>query len=325
MAFDNKYNYVFFSVDSDFFAPIFSDLSRYEFVKVFKKAFESNALIQKLFFLHWSAKLNKIIKMPFKNLWYKKMCYHKFENDKPICYVFVGGKYIAEDDIFINYIKALNHNNKCVMLCLDILEKTDIDVGDLKKRIDKIITYDFSESQKYDIDYLDMDYYTPIVDVTTPTTFENDVYFLGYAKDRLNEIHSAYKFFTSNNIKCKFVICGTKSKDRIKGDGLIYSSPISYIENLKNVNSSRCILEIIQGNTVAPTLRLREAKTYKRKLITNNTNPEYLKSLTNDNLCVYQDVKNIDIDFIKSEIIYGAYDNDYSKPIKLIEYLEDVL
>ncbi|MBR2883990.1 MAG: hypothetical protein IKL46_06470 [Clostridia bacterium] len=322
---DYKYNYVFYSVDSDFLKPIFSSLSKYPFVKVFDRAFNANFFIQKFFFLHWSAKLNKIVKLPFKNIWYKKMCCHNFENNKPICYVFVGGKYVSEDKAFLKYIKNLNPNNKCIMLCLDLLQKTDINTEKLKENIDKIITYDLGEAHKYTIDYLNMDYYTPIIDVTTPNDFENDVYFLGYVKDRLDDIHNTYKYFVKNDVKCKFIICGTKPEERISGDGLIYQKPISYIENLQNVRKSKCILEIIQGQSVAPTLRLREAKTYKRRLITNNTNPEYIKSLTKDNLCVYSDVKDIDIDFIKSDINYKNFTDEYSSPIKLINYLEETL
>ena len=322
---DYKYNYIFYSIDSDFFKPVFGELSKFSFIKVFARAFDARPLIQKLFFLHWSAKLNKIIKLPFKSLWYKKMCCHKFEDNKPICYVFVGGKYVSEDEAFLKYIKNLNPNNKCVLLCLDLLQKTDINIEQLKESIDKIITYDLGEAEKFNIDYLNIDYYTPIIDVTTPEDFENDVYFLGYAKDRLANIHNTYNYLVKSNLKCKFIICGTKPEERITGEGLIYTSPISYIENLKNVNNSKCILELIQGNTVAPTLRLREAKTYKRKLITNNNNPEYFNSLDATNLCVFDEINKINIDFINSAINYDLYNDEYSSPIKLIEYLEEVL
>ncbi len=322
---ETKYNYIFYNIFDDYFKPIFGSLSDFPFVKIFGRAFNANPIIEKLFFLHWSAKINKIIKLPLKKIWFKKMCCHKFESEKAICYVFLGSKYVAEDKGFLNYIKKLNPNNKCVMLCFDLLQKTDIDITQLKENIEKIITYDLGESQKYGIDYLGMDYYTPLLDITTPNEFESDVYFLGFAKDRLAEIHNTYKYLTKNNIKCKFIICGTKPKERIDGEGLFYQEPISYMENLKNVCNTKCILEIIQGQSVAPTLRLREAKTYKRKLITNNPNEQYLNSLDESNLCVFKDIKEIDIGFVKSKINYDTFDDKYSSPIELIEYLEETL
>ncbi len=323
---NTKYNYIFYNVFDDYFKPIFCSLSNYKFVKVFSRAFEGNSIVQKLFFLHWSAKINRKINLPLKKLWYKKMCCHKFQEDKPCCFIFLGGKYILQDEGLFSFIKKLNPKNKCVILYLDIASKNKkININKIKSFTDKIITYDKSDADRLQIDYLDMDYYTPLIDVTEPEEFENDVYFLGYAKDRLEEIHNSYKWFSSKGFKCKYIICGAKPEDRIQGEGLYYTKPITYLENLENVRNSKCILEIIQGKSVAPTLRLREAVTFKRKLITNNTNPDYLKSLSGENLCVYSNLDEIDIDFVNSEINYKKFPKEYQSPVKLINYLEETL
>ena len=322
---NHKYNYVFYNICEDYFAPIFADLLNYPFVKIFSRAFNSNSFIQKLFFLHWSAKLNGIVDLPFKRIWFKRICCHKFDNDKPVCYVFLGGKYISQNAELFKYIKKLNPENKCVVLYLDLISKGGTDVNQVKQVSDMIVTYDRGDAELFGINYVDIDYYTPIIPVTTPQEFENDIYFLGYAKDRLDEIHKAYKYFSDNNFRCNFIVCGTNPEDRISGQGLKYQNPVSYLENLENVRKSKCILEIIQGNSIAPTLRLREAKTYKRKLITNNNNPEYLKSLSRDNLCIYDNVEDIDMDFVESDINYEVFDGEHSSSIKLINYLEEML
>lgn len=320
-----EYNYIFYNICDDYFEPIFADLLNYPFVKVFTRAFKANALVQKLFFLHWSAKLNSVMNLPFKKIWFKKMCCHKFDTDKPVCYVFLGGKYITQDTELFKFIKKLNPQNKCVVLYLDLVSKGKTNIDKVKQVSDMIITYDEGDAKLFDICYQDMDYYTPLIEVTTPDEFESDVYFLGYAKDRLDEIHDTYKYLSKNNLKCKFIVCGAKPEEQIGGDGLIYQTPISYLENLENIRKTKCILEIIQGKSIAPTLRLREAKTYKRKLITNNNNTEYLKSLSGDNLCVYDKVENIDIGFIRANINYKDFNNEYSSPTKLINYLEEAL
>ena len=322
---NNKYNYVFCNINEDYLAPMFNELLNIPFVKVFKFAFKGNKLVQKLFFLHWSAKLNRKINLPFKSIWYKKMCQHKFLEDKPVCFVFLEGKYLSQDEGLVKYIKKLNPENRCVVLYTDLISKRKIDIEKIKKLADLVVSYDKQEAEMFDIKYQDMDYYTPLIPVTTPDEFENDVYFLGFAKDRLDDIHKVYDHLSTQGLKCKFIICGTKEEDRIKSEGLIYSSPISYLENLENVNKSRCVLELIQGSSVAPTLRLREAKTYKRKLITNNTNPEYKNSLTEGNLLVFEGVEKITKEFVSSPIDYSLFDRNYSSPLKLIEYLEEVL
>ncbi len=322
---DHKYNYVFYNIGHDYYKPIFSEFSNFPFIKTFSRAFNSNILLQKLFFIHWSAKFNRKINLPFKNIWFKKMCQHKFPTTKPVCFVFLGGKYLSQDEGLVKYIKKLNPENKCVVLYLDLISKRKIDIEKIKKIADAVVSYDKGEAEQFGIHFQEMDYYTPLIEVTEPENFQYDVCFLGFAKDRLNEIHKAYNFFAKQGLKCKFIVCGTKPEDRIPGEGLIYSPPVSYMENLKILNSSKCVLELIQGDSVAPTLRLREAKTYKRKLITNNQNEEYLKSLDKSNLCVFKDIEKIDIDFVKSEINYSAFDENYSSPIKLVEYLEDIL
>ncbi len=322
---ENKYNYVFCNINEDYLAPVFNELSSLPFAKVFKYAFQGNKLVQKLFFLHWSAKLNRKINLPFKSIWYKKMCQHKFPTTKPVCFVFLGGKYLSQDEGLVKYIKKLNPENKCVVLYLDLISKRKIDIEKIKKIADAVVSYDKGEAEQFGIHFQEMDYYTPLIPVTTPEEFENDVYFLGFAKDRLDDIHKAYNHLSSKGLRCKFIVCGAREEDRIGGEGLIYSYPISYLENLENVNKSRCVLELIQGDSVAPTLRLREAKTYKRKLITNNTNPQYRESLTEENLVVFKNVEEIAKEFVSSPIDYGAYDENYSSPVNLIKYLEETL
>lgn len=323
---NTKYNYVFYNVSDPCYEPVLWPLEKLPFVRVYKNAFRSNAIVNKLLFLHWSARINKRIKLPLKKLWLKKILKQDFPENKPCCYVFLGGKYLTQEKSFYSYIKSLNPENKVVVLCGDLISKKNWDVPKVKSMCDMILTYDEGEAALYDINYFPWgDIYGAIEEITTPEEFENDVYFLGFAKDRLEEIHSAYKVFSHAGLKCKFIICGTQEKDRIAGEGLHYIPPISYRENLKNVNNSRCILEVIQGGSCAPTLRLREACTYKRKLITNNTNPVYREQLSGNNLFVYESAVDIDAEFVKTAVDYKGFIADAQSPEKLIEYFEKTL
>ncbi|MBQ7999882.1 MAG: hypothetical protein IJ298_01530 [Ruminococcus sp.] len=253
------------------------------------------------------------------------MCKQNFNNNKPCCYIFHSGKYIDQTPALYDYIKKLNPDNKAVVIYCDLISKKQWDISKVKSVSDMIVTYDKGEAEEYGVDYFPLDFYGAVEEVTTPDTFENDVYFLGFAKDRLEEIHSAYRVLSDAGCKCKFIICGTQEKDRIEGEGLHYISPISYRENLKNVNSSRCVLEIIQGGSCAPTLRLHEACTYKRKLITNNTNPEYNDYIDSSNLLVYENAEEIDTDFGRTPVNYKGFESEAKSPLKFIEYLENNL
>ena len=323
---NTKYNYVFFNIDDPCYEPVLWPLKKNSFVKLYKHALKTNKLTDKLFFLHWSAKLNRKVHLPFKKAWFPKIVKQNFENNKPCVYVFLGGKYLTEEKGLYEYIKSINPQNKAVVLCGDLISKKNWDMDNIKNLCDMVLTYDEGEAEKFGISYFPWgSLYDAIDEVTTPECFENDIYFLGFAKDRLKEIHSAYKTFSDKGLKCKFIICGTDEKDRIQGDGLCYSLPIAYRENLRNIKASRCILEVIQGGSYAPTLRLREAYTYKRKLITNNSNPEYRDYLDSKNLLVYENSEQINPEFAKTPVDYTGFKAVHNSPLALIEFFENHL
>lgn len=319
-----KYNYVFYKVTQDYVHPSFFPLRKHDFVRVYERAFEGGKLLQKIFFLHWSNKINSRIKLPFKHLWFKKMCKQDFNNDKPCCYCFNGGKYLSEAPELYDYIKKMNPDNKVAVYMMDLCSKESID--ELRPCSDAIVTYDDGEAKKHGIYCFDGITYGVITEVTEPESFDCDVYFLGFAKDRLERIHQVYRTLSGAGLRCNFIICGTKPEDRIEGEGLHYQNPISYAENLKNVNKSRCILELIQGGCDAPTLRTQEAMTYRRKLLTDHAsvkskpyyNPGFMQTFT--------DPETIDITFLKSPIDYSVYDDRYDlSPDKRIVFFEKIL
>ena len=323
---NTKYNYIFLNISEPCYEPVLWPLDKYPFVKVFKYAFKAGALTNKLFFLHWSAKLNRKVKLPLKNLWFSKIAKHKFDTDKPCCYVFLGGKYISEEKKLYDYIKKLNPENKVVILCGDLIAKKNWDIDIVKSRCDILLTYDECESETYGAVYYPwMSFYGATKPVTTPDSFENDVYFVGFAKDRLPEIHQTYETLSKSGLKCKFIVCGTEEADRINGEGLCYSDPVSYDENIENIRNSRCVLEIIQGGSSAPTLRLSEAVTYKRKLITNNPNPFYREKLSNSNLFVYEHSSKIPADFATEPIDYDGFFAGEENPLEFIRFFEKTL
>ena len=321
-----KYNYVFFNVSTDYIKSCYGLLDNTEGIEVYSRAFNTSWIIEKLFFLHWSNRINSRIYLPFKSIWFKKMCNKGFKNSRPYCYVFLEGKYILEDSSLIKYIRKNNPNNKCIIYCTDLISKSKWNIKYVKKYCDYIVTYDKDEADKYKINCFSKPCYSAILPVTEPDLFETDVYFLGYAKDRLDMIHSTYKLLSSKGLRCKFIICGVSKEKQIKGNGLIYSFPISYRENLENVQKSKCILEIMQGGSNAATLRTEEAQVYKRKLLTNHVDLVNQEYYDENNMTVFSNPEDIDINFIKSPIDYKSFNNGYDySPMKLIDYFEKLL
>ncbi|MBQ9530739.1 MAG: hypothetical protein IJR70_01580 [Eubacterium sp.] len=323
---DTNYNYVFYNVNEDYLEPSFKPLEKYPQIEVRKNAFVSNNLIQKLFFLHYSYKLNRRIRVPFKKLWFKKICNNSFDNNKPICFVFLGGKYINDAPELFYYIKKLNPENKVVIYCADLISKKNWNINKVKSHCDYIVTYDKGEAEKYDICHYKGKYYGALIDITTPSEFENDVYFLGFAKDRLDEIHNTFLSLKNQGFNCKFIVCGVDNDKKLSEEGLIYNRPISYLENLKNVQNSKCVLELIQGGSSSATLRTSEAQVYKRKLLTNNISIVYQDYYDASNMSVFSNFEDIDFDFIRKPIDYCSFvKRDMYNPYNRILFFEEFL
>lgn len=320
-----KYNYVFYKVTQDYAKPFFFPLRKHDFVRVYERTFEGSPLLQKLFFLHWSNKINSRINLPFKRLWFKKICKQDFNNDKPCCYIFNGGKYLREAPKLYDYIKKLNPENKVAVYFMDLIEKTVGSIDDIRGCTDAIITYDKREAEKYGLYCFTDIIYGAISDVTEPETFDWDVYFLGFAKDRLERIHRTYRTLTDAGLHCNFIICGTKPEDRIEGEGLHYQKPIPYAENLENVKKSRCLLELLQGGSDAPTMRTEEAITYKRKLLTDHVSAASQFYFNPDCMSIFAEPEQIDTAFAAAPIDYVAFDDRLDlSPDKLITFYEDL-
>ncbi|MBQ3355855.1 MAG: hypothetical protein IJG45_01900 [Oscillospiraceae bacterium] len=321
-----KYNYVFCNIAEDYIEPAFMPLNQLESVQVYRHAFSGSRLKQSLFFLHWSKKINRIIRLPLKKLWYPQFLGHGFPENKPCCYVFYSGKYISEDTGLYEYIKRQNPNNKCIILLGDSVEKKKWDISEIKKRSDAIVTYNPSEAEEYELRLFSGVSYGPITDITTPDSFAHDVYFLGYAKNRLQTIYQVYDALFHKGFRCHFLLCGIKREDQRNGEGLHYIKPISYRENILNIQKSKCILEIVQQGCDAATLRTEEAHIYRRKLLTNNRNLTKQAYYDPSHMAVFSNADEIDTAFLKAPIDYAAFDDSYDySPMKLIRFFEQLL
>lgn len=303
------YNYVFYNAGGDFIEPIFANMQRSEGCRVLERAFQGNGFLQRLFFLHWSNRINRKIRLPFKRLWYRRMYGKPFANEKPTCFVFCGGKYALDDLKFLEYIKKQDPRNKTVILYLDLISKKPYrNFQAIKDSVDLMVTYDAGEAKRYGIEYYRGSYYAPIVSVDEPQTFETDVFFLGHAKDRLQDILNVHQRLVESGLRCDFHVAGVEPKQRVLREGLVYlDRPMPYRASLERLKKSRCVLELIQGGSMAVTLRFHEAWAYHRKLLTNcrsvQEHPLYDARL----MQVFETADRICTEFLKTPIPYEVF------------------
>ena len=302
------YNYVIIGAVDDFIRQAYGELLTEK--QVYMPAHtcgSKNPLTNALFKLHWSAKVNARRKLPLKKIWFRKMCRHDFHNDKPTCYIFMGGQYIAGCPELREYIYSLNKDNKVVIKYADLIAKKHYrDFERVRNSADLLITYDKDESEKYAITYYGNRTYSRLLEVTEPESFAADVYYIGYAKDRLDTILHVYRKLTQNGLTCRFDLVGVPEEQQQSLPGICYVSKIPYAESLKRLCEAKCVLEISQRGSKSCTMRLPESITYHRLLLTN-CDVENSGYYIPDTMFSFHEPENIDIDALKKPIPYSAF------------------
>ncbi len=321
-----KYNYILYNMANGYKWDMYRELQNLKHVRMCKGALPMNEpFLHAIHKVHWSEKVNSIIKLPFKKLWFKRMTNGHFEDDKPVCFVLYGGQYAIRDPRFCDYIRKLNPENKIALHYRDLM-KSDVQHLDmLKEKIDVIYTYDRGEAEKYNLEYNSAYVYSRLAETTEPEEFDYDLFFIGYAKDRLELLHKVLIKANEENIKCKFMLVGVDTKDQIDVPGVEYlNGTIPYTEVINLVNRSKCILELTQSQAEGTTMRTFESIIYKRKLLTNcnranerpTYNPVQMSTFTNEN--------DIDYNFIREPIRYQELnDSDSFSPVIELLRLEE--
>ena len=318
------YRYVLYNMNAPYFEPMLAPLGKLANVRIYEGPNGGKGLLGLLFRTHWSHKLNHgKLRMPFKRIWYKSM-YGTMQDDTPTCFVFFGAKFAAEDRSFLTYIKRQNPQNRIVFAFGDLIAKRRWAHQDtLFAAADLVVSYDPSECTAYGMTYWEDRYYSTLLPVTHPDAFDCDLFFLGYAKDRLDDIHAVWRCMTEAGVRCRFLVAGTTPEQRLSGEGLTYiETPISYRESLALLNRARCVLELVQGRSTATTMRTLEAVTYKRKLLSNCPTLQDSTLYCDANMQTFSDPSEIDAAFLKSPIDYDAYERvSPAPPAEFLDFL----
>ncbi len=266
-----RYNFVFLFAESDYWQSILGkELYHSAHSRVYLYGTGASKLKKRLFHYHWAYRLNEKFRMPFKSLWYRDMYEQHFQNNLPIVFVFMGGNNIRFAGGFCDYVRKRNPQNKIMILHNDMIAKhyRGADYAEIRRMADLITTYDAKEAEKYGISYFQETTYAKLIPEPEQTTFDYDVFFLGAAKDRLPQIMRAYQYFKAQGLRVKFIVPGVPEEQQIIRDDMEYQY-ISYRKNLEYILRSKCILEIIQKDSVDITTRALEAIAYRRKFITD--------------------------------------------------------
>lgn len=326
-------NYIY--IASDYFekdAKIFSDLNTLENYQLcFSKIIQpKNILIRFLKKIHLSYKINKIVKLPCKWIWYelKNLKLNKKNNN----IIIVNSDALCDYDIsFFKHIQNTYRNKvHFVLLLLDSVNvKTPVGEAIRKNYQLKIwkyvFTYDKSDAEKYNMQYLNEQYYSKR---QIPMKEKNsDTYFVGALKPgREKNIIDVFKKLKKDGLKNNFQIAkyhNNITNYQSQGFNFLYTKK-SYTEVLEETVNTNCIVEILQDGQHAQTLRYFEAVCYNKKLLTNNENVKYLNFYNPKYIKIFKSANDIDCEWVKREDEVDYHYNGEFSPLNFISRLDQL-
>lgn len=323
-----KYNYVFFDSGStrflhnnkaDYFYICTQDL-RKNGIKVVSYPMAHLPFVFHLLFA-FLTRINR----KFEKLFYRKYFKNDFNNNKPFCFL-IYGYYITPS--YIEYLKTNYPNSKIIKIHRDLVslwkKRNPLFINDLSTYFDYSFTYDKDEAAKYNMVYFDE--FESKLDYLKPFKIKHDVFFAGYAKNRLDILLKIASYFEKHGINYYFYIVSSEKINSVGLKGIRFSKkPMSYLKMLKESMSSNVLLEINQLNAVGYTSRFLESVMYNKKLMTNNQTILKTKYYNAGYIKVFETIDDFDLSFIKakSNVDYN-YSDDFS-PMHLIDKIEKIL
>lgn len=326
------YNYVVFNTfesglklnPNGYYTICLRDLDDIEGIEpIYYPLQHKNIVLRFLYSIHHSKKINKYIRLPFKQIWFPYMFSGNFNNTKNLCFVFVGRLSLE----YCNYLKHKYPNCKLVLLYRDLKMVTDKLHPNLSNNpiFDIHMSIDAVESDKYG--WIHFDEFESKIEVPRSSNYpESDIYFAGKAKDRLARLMRAYEIFTNAGLKCKYYLTDVPYSKRKDLPGVEYADKfMSYTEMLYHTVNSRCILEINQEEAVGFTSRFLEAIMFNKRLITDNKDVMKSKFYTPENILCVNNIDDINPSFVTNDnLVNYHYKNEFS-PIHLIEKIDTEL
>ncbi|MCH3976609.1 MAG: hypothetical protein LKE36_03305 [Bacilli bacterium] len=288
-----------------------------------KIPFEGNVLKKRLCNLLFSVKLNKKIRIPLKKPFYTNIdrCL-KIGEEETIMFVYDWHRFSFDPNL-IKYLKEKHDNLKVCYLFSNIVEKSGAKeykvLDSLKSTFDYVFAFDKNDASKYGFDYNYLIYERDEIEACNVV---NDIFFVGQAKNRLEEIIDVFNIGVANNLRCDFHCTNVDHTFANVPNEIIESSYMKYDDVISHLLKSRCILDIMQKNSIGITLNICEAIIYNKKIITNNCSIKNEPFFKKENIYILGDNTNSIKDFLDSPFI--EYSDDEKKLFSLEQLINNM-
>lgn len=260
--------------------------------------FFKSTLLRFLFFLHYS-RINVHINLPYKSIWYKFLA--PPPTNDIYCFIITVSIISSYGEHFVYFLRSY-YNCKIVLVLGDKVTTygKGLDLVKLKGVVDMICTFNKIDATKFNIRVhphimfnLNLKNLKPLKDRGT------DVIFIGQEKGRGLLISTIYKKCIDYGLKCEFYIIGRNNIGELPG--VIECRWIPYGELFDKIKNAKCILNLLQPDSLGITFRDIEAYNLGSFLLTNNPSEELNDILHEDQIIKIDDFDQSMADLIKNK------------------------
>lgn len=221
------------------------------------------------------------------------------KNNNSICFILFPNCYVFEKYGLLKIFRLLLKNCSIIYFFCDLVNKSSdmsiiIDNYYRHKSADLIYTFDFDDAKKYNLKFHNIPY-SDLTGLFEDVNIKFDISFVGQAKDRFDDIINAYKALKKQNLRLGFYIIGVPKEKQVFADEINYCDFIPYKDYLRIVADSKVILEIMQKGGTGNTIRVSEAISLDKLLISNNKMLLQNSFYDSRYMKVYENLDEIDV------------------------------
>lgn len=279
-----------------------------------------NKLLNLLIKAHFSYLLTWKMDVSGKSIWNRFCVLNDLtKDDNKEYYIVVVNNAIHR--LSVKYLNQLNgkENVHLFSLLLDSYERLPKSIQKMiaDTNFEKVYSFQKSDCDKYGFIFTNHIYSRADLSEIHSDEPESDVYFIGADKGRIWSIYSMYKWLSDSGFVCDFTVVVSKDdfqkyNQKYKGINLV-TQRIGYMQILRKIAHTKCILELCQEGQDGLTMRFYEALFYNKKLITNNLTARTHPFFNRDFMQVIRDCEDINLQLLAdmTTVDYN-YENELS-------------
>jgi hypothetical protein len=238
--------------------------------------------------------------------------------------IFYDWNYLPTDKKFLDGIRKKDPNAKLVYVFTNIVKITGANkwgiLDKLNEWFDAVFAFDPEDAKRYGFHYNRLIYTTPKLDGDIKEDI--DLFYIGKAKDRLDSLLEVFEKAYSEGLKCDFSIVDVPEEKQRHSDLIRYNVKIPYEEVIKKIRRSKCLVDVIQGESSGLTIKTVESVVYDKKLLTTNENIRNEIFYKDQNMMIYDSNKSIR-DFLSVPMIPNTQEEKYIfSPDNLLELID---